>query len=132
MWKPVLVIALGSVLGGLLRWGLGLKLNALFPAVPLGTLSANLIAGYGVGVAVACFALMPGLAPEWRLLVITGFLGGLSTFSTFSAEVIALIQRDQWAWAAGAIGVHVGGSLLMTLAGIASCQWLKSFWGDLP
>lgn len=126
MLKPILAIALGSVLGGLLRWGLGLKLNTLFPVVPLGTLSANLIAGYVVGVAVAYFAQAPGLAPEWRLLIITGFCGGLSTFSTFSAEVVMLIQRGQLAWAMGAIGIHVSGSLAMTLAGMASFQWLKS------
>lgn len=126
MWKPILAIALGSVLGALLRWGLGLKLNTLFPTVPPGTLSANLIAGYVVGVAVAYFAQAPGIAPEWRLLVITGFCGGLSTFSTFSAEVVALIQRGQLAWAMGAISIHVGGSLAMTLAGIVSWQWIKS------
>ncbi|MDN7413400.1 fluoride efflux transporter CrcB (plasmid) [Burkholderia vietnamiensis] len=126
MWKSILAIALGSILGGLLRWGLGLKLNTLFPTVPPGTLSANLVAGYVVGVAVAYFARTPGLAPEWRLLIITGFCGGLSTFSTFSAEVVALIQRGQLAWAMSEIGIHVGGSLAMTLAGIASCQWLKS------
>ena len=68
MWKPIFAIALGSVLGGLLRWSLGLKLNSLFPTVPLGTLSANLIAGYVVGIAVAYFAQAPGIAPEWRLL----------------------------------------------------------------
>lgn len=126
MWKPILAIAIGSIIGGLLRWVLGLKLNALFPTIPLGTLSANLIAGYVIGVAVAYFALMPGIAPEWRLLIITGFCGGLSTFSTFSAEVVALIQRNDFAWAGAAIGVHVAGSLLATLAGIATCQWLKS------
>lgn len=125
MWKPILAIALGSIAGGLLRWGLGLKLNSLFPAVPPGTLSANLIAGYVVGIAVAFFAHMPGLAPEWRLLVITGFCGGLSTFSTFSAEVVTLIQRGQTGMALGAIGIHVCGSLAMTMAGIASWQWLK-------
>lgn len=125
MWKPILAIALGSIVGGLLRWGLGLKLNNLFPSIPPGTLSANLIAGYVIGLAVAFFAQVPGLAPEWRLFVITGFCGGLSTFSTFSAEVVALIQRGQTAMALGAIGIHVAGSLAMTLAGIASWQWLK-------
>src|ERR1700737_5598701 len=125
MWKPILAIALGSVLGGLLRWGLGLKLNSLFPTVPPGTLSANLIAGYVVGVAVAYFAQAPGIAPEWRLLVITGFCGGLSTFSTFSAEVVTLLQQGRIPWALGAIGIHVTGSLVMTLAGIASWHWVK-------
>lgn len=127
MWKPILAIALGSVFGGLLRWGLGLKLNGLFPTVPFGTLSANLLAGYIIGVAVAYFAQAPGIAPEWRLFIITGFCGGLSTFSTFSAEIVALLQRGQFVWALGAIGVHVAGSLVMTVAGIASWQWFKTY-----
>ncbi len=126
MWKPILAIAAGSVLGGLLRWGLGLRLNSLLPSVPPGTLAANLIAGYVVGVAVAFFAQAPNLSPEWRLLIITGFCGGLSTFSTFSAEVVALLQRGDYAWAAGAIAVHVAGSVAMTLLGIATVVWLKS------
>ncbi len=98
MWKPILAIALGSTLGGLLRWGLGLKLNNLFPDMPPGTLVANLIAGYVVGVAIAFFAQAPNLSPEWRLLIITGFCGGLSTFSTFSAEIVSLLQRGLYAW----------------------------------
>ncbi len=126
MWKPILAIALGSVLGGLFRWSLGLKLNSLFPTVPLGTLSANLIAGYVVGVAVAYFAQAPGIAPEWRLMIITGFCGGLSTFSTFSAEVVHLLQQGRIAWALGAISIHVTGSLVMTVVGIATWHWVKS------
>jgi CrcB protein len=107
MWKSILALALGSVLGGLSRWSLGLKLNSLFPTIPPGTLSANLIAGYVVGVAVAYFAQAPGVTPEWRLLIITGFCGGLSTFSTFSAEVVTLLQQGRLTWAMGAIGIHV-------------------------
>ena len=126
MWKPILAIALGSTLGGLLRWGLGLKLNNLFPDVPPGTLVANLIAGYVVGVAIAFFAHVPNLSPEWRLLVITGFCGGLSTFSTFSAEIVSLLQRGLYSWAMSASAVHVVGSLIMTLAGIATVTWFKS------
>lgn len=91
-----------------------------------GTLAANLIGGYIVGVAVAYFAQAPDIAPEWRLLIITGFCGGLMTFSTFSAEVVTLLQQGRLTWALGAIAVHVGGSLLMTLAGLASWQLLKS------
>jgi fluoride exporter len=125
MWKSIIVIALGSVLGGLFRWGLGVKLNSLFPTVPLGTLSANLIAGYVVGFAVAYFAQAPGIALEWRLLIITGFCGALSTFSTFSVEVVTLLQQGRLAWAIGAIGLHVTGSLLMTLLGIVSWHWLN-------
>ena len=125
MWKPVVAIAIGSTLGGLMRWGLSLRLNALFPDVPPGTLAANLVAGYIVGIALAFFAQAPGLSPEWRLLVITGFCGGLSTFSTFSAEIVALLQRGQYAMAGGAITVHVVGTLLMTFAGIATVTLFK-------
>jgi len=125
MWKLILAISLGSVLGGLLRWGLGLKLNSIFPAVPPGTLAANLIAGYIVGVAIAYFAQAPDIAPEWRLLVITGFCGGLSTFSTFSAEVVTLLQQGRIVWAMGAVGIHVGGSLAMTFLGIATWYWIR-------
>ncbi|MCV2218172.1 fluoride efflux transporter CrcB [Thauera sp. Sel9] len=126
MWKPIIAIAVGSVLGGLLRWGLGLKLNSLFPAMPPGTLAANLIAGYLVGLAVAFFAQMPSLSPEWRLLIITGFCGGLSTFSTFSAEIVHLLQRGLYAGAMGAVAIHVAGSVAMTLAGIATVAWLRA------
>jgi CrcB protein len=126
MWKPILAIALGSILGGLFRWNLGTRLNGILPALPLGTLSANLIAGYIVGIAIAYFAQAPDIAPEWRLLIITGFCGGLSTFSTFSAEVVLLLQQGRMVMATGAIGVHVIGSLVMTMAGMATFNWLKA------
>lgn len=125
MWKPVLAIGFGAALGALLRWQLGLRLNALFPTVPPGTLVANLVGAYIIGFAIAYFAQMPGLAPEWRLFVITGFCGGLTTFSTFSAEIVTLLQHNRSVWAMGSIAVHVAGSLLMTLAGIASWQLFK-------
>ncbi|CAK0781250.1 F(-) channel [Gammaproteobacteria bacterium] len=125
MWKPIIAVSLGSAVGALSRWGLGNQLNSLFPTLPLGTLSANLIGGYIIGIAVAYFAQAPGIAPEWRLLVITGFCGGLTTFSTFSAEVVTLLQQGRTTWAMGAIAIHVCGSLLMTLAGLASWQWLQ-------
>ncbi|MFZ5957686.1 fluoride efflux transporter CrcB [Pseudomonas knackmussii] len=124
MWKPILAIAIGSALGALLRWFLGLKLNSLLPSIPPGTLTANLVGGYIIGAAVAYFAAVPGLAPEWRLLIITGFCGGLTTFSTFSVEVVTLLQEGRLVWAMGAIAVHVTGSLLMTLLGLASMNWL--------
>lgn len=126
MWTPILAISLGSACGALLRWGLGTRLNSVFPGIPPGTLTANLIGGYIVGLAVAYFAQAPDIAPEWRLLVITGFCGGLTTFSTFSAEVVTLLQQGRLTWAMGAIAIHVGGSLLATLAGLASWQLLKS------
>jgi CrcB protein len=125
MLNSVLVISAGAALGAVLRWLLGLGLNGLFPAIPPGTLIANLIGGYLIGAAMAVFAASPALAPEWRLFVITGFLGGLTTFSAFSAEVVALIQQGRVAMAAAAIGTHVVGSLVMTLLGLASVAWLR-------
>jgi CrcB protein len=127
MLNSILAICLGASLGALLRWLLGLSLNSLFPAIPLGTLTANLVGGYLIGVAVALFAAYPALAPEWRLLVITGFLGGLTTFSTFSAEVVSLLQEGRMFWAGLAISAHVLGSLLMTLLGFASVALGKRF-----
>jgi len=126
MWKPIVVISLGAALGALFRWVLGDKLNSLFPAIPPGTLTANLIGGYIIGVAVGGFAQAPGIAPEWRLFIITGFCGGLTTFSTFSAEVVTLLQEGRVSTALGAIAAHVTGSLLMTLAGLASWHWFQA------
>lgn len=120
MLPSILAISVGAAAGAILRWLLGTALNSLFPTIPLGTLSANLVGGYLIGVAMTLFASLPGLAPEWRLLVITGFLGGLTTFSTFSAEVTILLQQGRFLWAGAAISAHVAGSLLMTLLGIAT------------
>lgn len=125
MLYQAIAVALGAALGALCRWQLGLWLNTLSPSVPLGTLAANLIGGYLVGVAVAVFALLTDLSPLWRLLVVTGFLGGLTTFSTFSAEVVSLLQAGRLGPMALAIGLHVGGSLLMTLLGMATVSALK-------
>lgn len=126
MWKSIVAISVGAVLGALLRWVLGAKLNSLFPAVPPGTLAANLIGGYVIGLALAFFASFSTIAPEWRLFVITGFCGGLTTFSTFSAEVVTLLQQGRLTWAAGAVAVHVVGSVATTLAGIATVVWARS------
>ena len=125
MWKPIIAISVGGSLGALLRWWLGTNLNAHFPSIPPGTLAANLIGGYVVGLAVAFFATYPALAPEWRLFVITGFCGGLTTFSTFSAEVVALLQQGQALWALTAAATHLFGSLLMTFAGIGTMMWIR-------
>ena len=118
MLLAVFAVSLGAAGGALLRWGLGAQMNALYPAVPLGTLSANLIGGYLVGVAIAYFAQAASIAPEWRLLIITGFCGGLTTFSTFSAEVVLLLQQGRVLWALAVIALHVVGSLAMTVLGI--------------
>lgn len=126
MWRSIAAVSVGSSLGALLRWWLGASLNAHFPAIPPGTLAANLIGGYVVGVAVAFFATYTAIAPEWRLLVITGFCGGLTTFSTFSAEVVTLLQQGRATWALAAAAAHLGGSLLMTLAGIGTVVWVRS------
>ena len=125
MWKTILAIALGSTLGALMRWRLGSGLNSVFPSLPPGTLVANLVGGYIVGLAIACFALAPNIAPEWRLFLITGFCGGLTTFSTFSAEVVTLLQEGRLTWAAASIAAHVVGALLTTFAGLATGQLFK-------
>ena len=125
MLASILAISAGASAGAVLRWLLGMSLNAMFPAIPPGTLAANLIGGYLIGVARAVFADHPGLAPEWRLLIVTGFLGGLTTFSTFSAEVTTLIQQGRLLWASAAIGIHVAGSLALTLLGLASVKMLE-------
>ena len=126
MWKAVVAVCIGSSLGALLRWWLGLFLNAHFPTIPPGTLAANLIGGYIIGLAVAVFAADSAIAPEWRLLVITGFCGGLTTFSTFSAEIVTLMQQGRLLWAAGHAATHLVGSVLMTFAGIGTVAWLRS------
>jgi fluoride exporter len=117
-------VAIGAVLGAWLRWGLGIWLNAVVPEVPLGTLVANLFGGFVIGLAVEFFAVYPGVAPEWRLALITGFLGALTTFSTFSAEAVTLLARAQYVWAVLHIGLHLAGSIVMTVAGIATARLL--------
>ena len=124
MLKSLMVIAVGASLGAWLRWILGMKLNALFPTIPPGTVVANMVGGYIIGLAIAFLAASPTLSPEWRLLIITGFCGGLTTFSTFSAETVALIQEGRLVWAFGSISLHVAGSLAMTAAGLLSYQMI--------
>lgn len=124
MLKSLIVIAVGASLGAWLRWLLGMKLNALFPTIPPGTVVANMVGGYIIGLAIAFLAASPTLSPEWRLLIITGFCGGLTTFSTFSAETVALIQEGRVLWALGSISLHVLGSLAMTAAGLLSYQMI--------
>ena len=128
MVLAIFSISVGAALGAVLRWLLSLSLNALFPALPPGTLAANLIGAYLIGVALAVFAVNPQLAPEWRLFVVTGFLGGLTTFSTFSAESVALLQQGRWAWSLAHVASHLAGSLLMTALGLASVQLLRQLW----
>ena len=120
MTLSIVAICVGASAGALLRWVLGTQLNALFPAIPPGTLMANLVGGYLIGIAMAFFAGNPSLSPAWRLLTITGFLGGLTTFSTFSAEVVTQLMAGRLGWALSTIAAHVLGSLAMTLLGVGT------------
>ncbi len=121
-----MAVSVGGMLGCLLRWGLAMLLNRYLPNLPPGTLAANLIGCYIIGVAIAFFTTYPHFAPEWRLFVTTGFCGGLTTFSTFSAEVVMLLQSGRNLWALGAVAAHLFGSLAMTFAGAATVMWLKA------
>ncbi|GGI17662.1 fluoride efflux transporter CrcB [Oxalicibacterium faecigallinarum] len=121
-----LAVGIGAALGAWLRWGLSVFLNALTPHVPLGTLLANLGGGYMVGIAVAFFAAQPDLSSEWRLFAITGFLGGLTTFSSFSAESVLLLQRGDYLWALGHTLLHLLGSILFCMAGFATYRALSA------
>lgn len=121
----VIGIGIGAMLGAWLRWGLGVWLNPLLPTLPLGTLAANLLGGYLVGAAVELIHINVDLPAEVRLFFVTGFLGALTTFSTFSAEVVALLRSAQYLWAATAAGGHLFGSLLMTGLGILTIQQLS-------
>jgi CrcB protein len=125
-------VGVGSVFGGWLRWWLSLRLNPLFPNLPLGTLAANLVAGYIIGVALGAMTQGPALPPQARLFVMTGFCGGLSTFSTFSAETYTLLARGQLGWGLGEIAIHVCGSLLATVLGVLSLRLLRLWVGGMP
>ena len=116
-------VFIGAGFGACLRWWLGLALNPLFPNLALGTLAANLIGGFLIGIAAMTLSIKSGLPPEIRLLVITGFLGGLTTFSTFSAEVVGLIERGQPAWALATASIHLSGSLALTWVGMTMARW---------
>ena len=120
---PVIAICIGASLGALARWGLGLWLNPV-AALPLGTLAANLLGGYLVGICVAVFSALPQLDPVWRLTLVTGFLGALTTFSSFSAEVVAMLMQQRYALALGTAALHLLGSLLLTVFGIKTATLL--------
>ena len=125
MIASILSVCAGASIGALLRWFLAGRFNPMLPFLPPGTLAANLIGGYLIGVAVALFASMPDLPPQWRLFVVTGFLGGLTTFSTFSAEVVSQLQQGRPGWALATAFFHLAGSLALTALGIASVGWLR-------
>jgi len=116
----MVAVAIGAAIGALLRWWLSSKLNAVFPTIPPGTLASNLIGAYVIGAGIAFFAGFPAIPAEWRLFVLTGFCGGLTTFSTFSAELVASLREGRLLWAGAELLIHVSGSLLMTFAGMAT------------
>ena len=122
---PALIaVFVGAGCGACLRYALGLTLNRFLPQLPLGTLAANLIGGYLVGVAIGFFAWRTDFSLLWRLALITGFLGGLTTFSTFSAEVINAFTRGEVGWGVAIAVAHLAGSLLLTLLGLATIRFL--------
>lgn len=125
MWLSLLAVSVGAVIGANLRWFLGLWLNASYHAVPLGTLAANLFGGWLIGMLIGYFSQASTLAPEWRLFAITGLCGGLTTFSTFSLEMVTAIQDGKWSLAITGILVHVVGSILMTALGLYTFSLTK-------
>lgn len=125
MWLSIFVIFCGAGLGALLRAGFNFLMVSAASTIPLGTFISNMVGGYLIGLAVAFFGNNPQLSPEWRLLVVTGFLGGLTTFSSFSAEVVALIQRGELTWALGTALLNLLGSIVLTFLGILTYQALK-------
>ena len=127
-WSGILAVGGGAAVGAWLRWGLGAMLNPVFPTLPLGTLAANLSGGFMMGVAMELLTRHAIIAPEVRLLVTTGFLGGLTTFSTFSAEMVTLLLRREYLWGSIAVGAHVAGSIAMTMLGLLAARALYA-WG---
>jgi CrcB protein len=125
MGHSFLAIFFGAGIGALLRAGFNLLTVSAGSVIPLGTLLANMVGGYLVGIAVAFFGSNPNVSPEWKLFVITGFLGGLTTFSSFSAEVVSLMQRGEFTWAIGTALLHLVGSLALTFLGILTFQSLR-------
>ena len=125
MWLPIFAIFFGAGFGALLRAGFNYATVGMASALPLGTFISNMVGGYLIGVAVAFFGNNPSLSPEWKLLVVTGFLGGLTTFSSFSAEVVGFMQRGEFTWALGTALLNLVGSLMLTFLGILTYQALK-------
>jgi CrcB protein len=125
MWLPIFAIFFGAGSGALLRAAFNFLTVGVVSSLPLGTFISNMVGGYLVGIAVAFFGNNPDLSPEWKLLVVTGFLGGLTTFSSFSAEVVGFMQRGEFTWALGTALLHLVGSLLLTFLGILTYQALK-------
>jgi CrcB protein len=125
MWLPIFAIFFGAGFGALLRAGFNYATLGMASALPLGTFISNMVGGYLIGIAVAFFGNNPSLSPEWKLLVVTGFLGGLTTFSSFSAEVVGFMQRGEFTWALGTALLNLVGSLALTFLGILTYQAFK-------
>ncbi len=128
-FAAILAVGIGGMLGTWLRWWLGLRLNSLFPTMPLGTLVANLVGGYVIGVALGMITQNMGLSPQARLFLMTGFCGGLTTFSTFSAETYTLLARGQLGWGLGIVATHVCGSLVATALGVLTVRMARVLGG---
>lgn len=120
----IVAVGVGAALGACLRWLLSMSMNGIHTSLPIGTLLANLGGGYAIGICVGFFSANPDLSPEWRLFVVTGFLGGLTTFSTFSAEAMSLMQKGDWTWAFAHTALHLLGSILCCFAGFATWRVL--------
>jgi CrcB protein len=128
MLNSILAVSVGAAIGAVLRWLLSIGLNGLLPTMPPGTLAANLIGAYLIGLIAALLLAQPAVSAEWRLFLVTGFLGGLTTFSTFSLEVFTLLQQQRYGWAASTVTAHLFGSLLLTALGFATVSlWRRLF-----
>lgn len=125
MWVQIISISVGAAAGALLRWTLSARATSSLSPIPIGTLTANLLGAYLIGIAMAAFAALPQLSPTWRVLLITGFLGSLTTFSSFSAEMVALLQEGRWSWALFGGVAHVLGSITLTFLGIGTVFALR-------
>jgi CrcB protein len=123
--NSVIAVSVGAAAGALLRWWLAMMFNAVIPTMPLGTLSANLLGGLLMGVALGFFAQHTALPVQWKLLCVTGFLGGLTTFSSFSGEVTLLLRDNRMGWALMTVAAHLFGSLAMTAIGMVCYSALR-------
>jgi CrcB protein len=121
-----LAVGAGAAIGAWLRWGLGMWLTNVHAHLQAGTLAANLVGGYAVGIALGFFTANPHISPEWRLFIVTGFLGGLTTFSSFSGESVALLHRGEYGWALAHTLLHLVGSILLCIAGFATWRALRA------
>lgn len=128
MLLSILAVCAGGCGGALLRWAANLLLNQIFPPLPLGTLAVNLAGGFLMGMAMACFPLFPATAPQWKLLLVTGFLGSLTTFSAFSGEMASLIMQNRLSLCVTGIGLHTGGAILMVFVGMGFVNLVRKIF----